>query len=468
LGALGLALSVAPFVLLLASIALLPLVAPRWWHSNRNKMLVSLALGAPVAVWFLAQFPAALAHTLLEYAAFIALLSALFLIAGGIYIRGSFTGKPLTNLGFYVVGAVLANLIGTTGASMLLIRPLLRANHRRRHKAHIVVFFIFIVSNCAGLLTPLGDPPLYLGFLKGVPFSWPLRLWPQWLFMVGVLLGVFYLTDRALAKREERAEHITLGSATPSGTTGPPGTPGGQPARGVGSASATRSDQSFGVEGLHNFVFLAMVLGLVLFSGSVVYPMRGPSLLGDSFGSVLSKLVQTAGMAVIAGVSYAVTRKDVRRKNDFTFAPMLEVAVVFAGIFLTMGPALLILESRGGDLGLDRAWQYFWATGVLSSFLDNAPTYLAFTSLVKGTLGLHGEGLQGLVADPSGAAFLAAISTGAVFMGANTYIGNGPNFMVRAVAEQAGVRMPTFIGYMAWSAAILAPLYVLLSLLFFR
>ncbi len=456
---------------MLLSIALLPLITPHWWHSNRNKALVALLFGAPIALWFVLRDAETLIHTLLEYGAFISLLGSLFVISGGIHIRGSFAGRPLSNVAFYAVGALLANFIGTTGSSMLLIRPLLRANRARRHQTHVVIFFIFIVSNCAGLLTPLGDPPLFLGFLKGVEFTWPLRLWPQWLVMVGALIGVFYLVDSALARKERSALRVAGGAdelphqdwLQPKATQAATQNAASVTVPGPGGGA----NDTFGIEGAHNFLFLAMVIGLILLSGYAIYPVHGPTLLGDTFGSVVSKLVQITGMAAITASSYLMTARKVRQKNEFGFGPIVEVAVLFAGIFVAMIPALLILETRGAQLGLERAWHYFWAAGALSSVLDNAPTYLAFSSLAKGTLGIHAEGLQALTADPTGAAYLAAIATGAVFMGANTYIGNGPNFMVKAIAEEAKVRMPSFFGYTVWSMAVLVPLYLLITFIFF-
>jgi Na+/H+ antiporter NhaD/arsenite permease-like protein len=467
LGLIYAVLFVLPFVGMLLSIALLPLITPHWWHSNRNKALVALLFGVPIALWFVVRDAETLVHTLLEYGAFISLLGSLFVISGGIHIRGSFAGRPVTNVAFYATGAILANFIGTTGSSMLLIRPLIRANRARRHQTHVVIFFIFIVSNCAGLLTPLGDPPLFLGFLRGVEFSWPLRLWPQWLVMVGALIGVFYLVDSVLARKESLALGVAGGAGGPPPQDSLPLTAAQHAASGANPGPGGEARDTFGIEGAHNFLFLAMIIGLILLSGYVIYPLGGPTLLGDTFGSVVSKLVQLTGMAAIAASSYLMTARKVRQKNEFGFGPIAEVAVVFAGIFVTMIPALLILETRGVQLGLERAWHYFWATGILSSVLDNAPTYLVFSSLAKGTLGIHAEGLQELAADPTGTAYLAAIATGAVFMGANTYIGNGPNFMVRAIAEEAKVRMPSFFGYMVWSMAVLVPLYLLITVIFF-
>ncbi len=438
------ALFVLPFVLLLGCLAILPLVVPCFWEKNKNKAIVSLGLGLPVAGFFLYQDWHTLANTLLDYAAFIALLSSLFIISGGIYIRGSFAGLPAVNALFLLTGALLANFIGTTGASMLMIRPLLRANKARHHKSHIVIFFIFVVSNCAGLLTPLGDPPLFLGFLKGIDFAWTLRLWREWLLVNGILLAVFFFLDNYWFHRE----HLEI--------------------KNMLIHKKELVSERFGIEGVHNFAFLAGVVLLIFVSGYAIYPMGGRLILGEPFGAVMSKVFQIIGMAMIALLSFKVTAKATHEKNHFSFGPILEVAVLFAGIFMAMVPALLILETQGSKLGVNQTWQFYWMSGALSSFLDNAPTYLTFTSLAKGVLGLGGEGLKILMQHPQGALYLAAISCGSVMMGANTYIGNGPNFMVKAIAEDAKVKMPSFFGYMAWSGAILIPIFIAVTFIFFR
>lgn len=435
------ALFVGPFALLLGALAILPLFANHFWEKNKNKAMISLGLAIPIALFYFIKDGAVMVHTALDYGAFIALLSALFIISGGIYIRGSFAGRPMVNTAFLSVGALLANFIGTTGASMLLIRPLLRANRLRERKAHIVIFFIFIVSNCAGLLTPLGDPPLFLGFLKGVPFAWTLQLWPQWLFMTGALLLAFFFFDQYQFDKEDLA---TKGSLV---------------------EDVTRSAEPFGIEGKHNFLFLAAVVALIVFSGYVVFPMHGAPILGEEFGAVVSKVVQMVGMAAIAFLSFKITSRETQQKNNFGFGPIVEVAVLFAGIFVTMVPALMILETQGSKLGVKEPWQFFWMTGLLSSFLDNAPTYMTYSTLAMATVG--SGSLEALTKSDLGGFLLAAVSCGAVLMGANTYIGNGPNFMVKAIAEENKVKMPSFFGYMVWSMAILIPLFAAVTLLFF-
>jgi Na+/H+ antiporter NhaD/arsenite permease-like protein len=432
--------TVLPFVGLLLSIAILPLALPHFWESNRNRGLVSALFAVPVAVYLVAAHGAAGVHELaekgMEYSSFIMLLASLFVVTGGIYVRGSLDGTPLVNTGLLAFGALIASWIGTTGASVLLIRPLLRANATRERKAHIVVFFIFTVSNCGGLLTPLGDPPLFLGFLKGVPFDWTFRLWPQWLVVNGALLVLFNLWDQRVLAREERER------------------PGSQ-------LEQLMEHERLGIEGATNFGFLAAIVGVIYAAGSGLGNGGAPWPFG----------VQEGLMAFVTVLAYATTPGRIRRANAFGFAPIIEVAVLFAGIFVTMAPALLLLNANARQFGLEEPWQFFWAAGLLSSFLDNAPTYLTFAATACGLDGVALEGrylTQYLALGDHAARTLAAISLGAVFMGANTYIGNGPNFMVKAIAEENGVRMPSFFGYMLYSGGVLIPLFTLLTVVFFR
>lgn len=418
--------SVIPFGLMLLCIAVLPLVANHWWEHNRNKGILSALLGVPVAVAMARVDLVAVGHTLHEYVAFIILLGALFVIAGGIVVRGTLAGTPGLNTGLLAIGAVIASFVGTTGASMLLIRPLLRANSVRRRVAHVVVFFIFVVSNAGGLLTPLGDPPLFLGFLRGVPFLWTMRLFLEWALVNGALLVLFYVVDSTIFRREDIERPGDLDEV------------------------AVAHKVPLSIAGKRNFLYLGGVVGVLLVSGSVKLPLG----------------VQEAGMALMAVASLLTTPKDLRRENVFSWGPIVEVAVVFAGIFATMIPALQILNARGGELGLEKPWQFFWATGLLSSFLDNAPTYLTFASTASAIVGTDANNLSQLIADPRGAELLTAISLGAVFMGANTYIGNGPNFMVKAIAEQGGVKMPGFFGYMGYSVFFLLPLFAAVTWIF--
>lgn len=435
--------TVLPFGAMLAAIALLPLTAGHWWEKNRNKFLVSLGLGIPVAAYLVIgwreQGLHELAHTAREFFSFIVLLAALFVISGGIFVRGSLAGTPAVNTFVLGSGAVLANFVGTTGASMLLVRPLLRANHSRRSRAHVFVFFIFIVSNCGGLLTPLGDPPLFLGFLNGVPFGWTLRLAPQWLLVNGSLLAIYHVWDRIVLAREERqrpASHLE---------------------------QAIQVHEPLGIEGLRNVLLLAGILVTIYAAGTGLANEGEPWPFG----------IQEGLMLALTAASLFSTPARIHASNKFGFGPIIEVAVLFAGIFTTMTPALLILNVSGPTLGIREPWQFFWASGGLSSFLDNAPTYLAFAAAACGLhdVPLYGRYLANLLAssDAAGAAeTLAAISCGSVFMGANSYIGNGPNFMVKAIAEDHGVPMPGFFGYMAYSCGILLPLFVIVTFVCFR
>jgi Na+/H+ antiporter NhaD/arsenite permease-like protein len=403
---------VVPFALLLLGIAVFPLFAAHFWESNLRKLGVCAVLGLPVLWLYLRHHPQGLVHTASDYASFIILLASLYVISGGVFLEGDLQATPRTNATFLAGGALLASFIGTTGASMLLIRPLLQTNRERRRVTHTVVFFIFLVSNVGGCLTPLGDPPLFLGYLAGVPFTWTLRLTMPWAFTTALLLAAYYLWDRREHAREERGDLREDRLAV-------------RPLR---------------LAGRENLVLL---LGIVLAAAFLHAPWR------------------EVAMVALAAASLLRTQKELREANQFSFHPILEVAAVFAGIFVTMLPALDLLRARGADLGVRDPWQFFWATGALSSFLDNAPTYLTFLALAQG-LKLTPE-VVGVSHE-----VLTAISLGAVFMGANTYIGNGPNFMVRSIAEARGVKMPGFGGYMLYSGAILIPAFVLVTFVFFR
>ncbi|EGI78400.1 sodium:proton antiporter [Hylemonella gracilis] len=434
-----------PFAGILLSIALLPLLTPHFWHHHFGKITAAWALAFLLP--FAAVFGPGLAahsfvHALLaEYIPFILLLTALFTVSGGIYIKGNLHGSPGLNTAILAIGAVLASFMGTTGASMLLIRPLIRANDNRRHKAHVIVFFIFIVSNAGGSLTPLGDPPLFLGFLKGVDFFWTLQhIWPDTLFLVGSLLALFYALDSWYYRRREEIKPV---DPTPDTTR-------------------------LGFDGGVNFVLLAVVVILVLMSG-----IWEPGVVFNVFGTEvgLAGLARDAGLIAVTLMSLKLTPGDVHDNNQFSWGPMQEVAKLFAGIFLTIVPVIAMLKAGvngpfGGVVaavtnadGTPNPAMYFWATGALSSFLDNAPTYLVFFNTAGG---------DPTVLMTSMATTLAAISAGAVFMGANTYIGNAPNLMVKAIAEERGVKMPSFFGYMLWSVGILVPLFVVMTFLFFR
>jgi Na+/H+ antiporter NhaD/arsenite permease-like protein len=426
--------SVLPFVLLLLAIAVLPLAAEHWWHQNRNKALVAAVLAIPTAGYLFlvglisgqATMPA-LGHEMANYVSFIVLLGSLYIVSGGIVVAGDLDGKPLTNTTLLGIGCVLANLIGTTGASALLIRPYLRINKKRRYTLHVPIFFIFTVSNLGGLLTPLGDPPLFLGYLHQVPFFWTFDLWREWLLVNAVVLGIFFIWDTLAWRREPK-----------SGVPGEPGAAARSPLR---------------LQGLVNVPLLAGIMAGVLLQGVL------PDLWSDLVGGGV--------MAAMALVSLTVTPKPLREANGFTWEPILEVAILFAGIFVTMVPALALLERHRDAFGITQPWQFFWLTGSLSAFLDNAPTYLTFATMAAGSSDfsvLVNDQVPGI----NGPLVLQAISCGAVFMGALTYIGNGPNFMVKAIAEQSGYKMPAFFGFLAYACVILLPVFVLVTLIFFR
>jgi Na+/H+ antiporter NhaD/arsenite permease-like protein len=397
---------------MLLAIATLPLAAPGWWEPNRNKLLLSCALGLPVFALYLARQPLALVRMGEEYVSFILLLAGLYVISGGILLRGDLEAKPLTNTAFLAAGSILASFIGTTGAAMLLIRALLQTNRERSRVKHTVIFFIFLVCNIGGLLTPLGDPPLFLGYLQGVPFPWTFTLWLPWLLMVATLLLVYFIWDSLQHAREPLA--------------------------------ALRRDRAqiepLRVVGLINGLWLG---GVVLAVAVLRAPWREAVIVG------------------LAALSLRTTPSRIRRANGFTAHPMIEVAVLFFGIFLTMIPVLELLRTHAGRFGIRAPWQFFWATGILSSFLDNAPTYLTLLAL--------GQGL-GLADEVAGVphSVLTGISLGAVAMGANTYIGNAPNFMVKSIAEEAGVKMPSFFGYLIYSGSLLIPLFIGITFVFFR
>jgi len=431
-----------PFMGILLSIALFPLVAPHVWEHHHGKIAalwgvlvlvpMALILGPTTALH-------ALVHTaLLEYIPFILLLLALFTVAGGILVRGNIHGAPVTNTVLLAIGTVLASFIGTTGASMVMIRPVMRANDDRLHNVHVIVFFIFLVSNIGGSLTPLGDPPLFLGFLRGVDFFWTTtHLLAETIFAGILLLAVFFVFDAYLYRKEGRIK--------------PDPTP----------------DLPVRITGGINFVLIFVIIGAILMSATV--DLGRVSVLGTEVE--LANALRDAIMVVVTAVSLALTPKENRAENGFNWGPIEEVAKLFAGIFITIIPVLAMLKAGSEGVfaplvalvsnpdGSPNNAAYFWLTGGLSSFLDNAPTYLVFFELAGGDP-------QHLMTDM--ALTLAAISAGAVFMGANSYIGNAPNFMVYAIARQGGVKMPSFFGYLVWSGAILVPTFVLMTLLFFR
>ena len=434
---------IAPFILLLLSIAVMPFINRHWWEHNYP--FVSFALGAVTVVYyfFILKNAPRMLHTAIEYFSFISLIGSLFVVAGGIHIRVKGRSTPIANVILLGIGAIISNFLGTTGASMVLIRPYIRLNKYRISGYHIV-FFIFIVSNIGGMLTPIGDPPLFLGYLKGVPFFWVItRVWYIWLIAVGSVLFVFYLIDRYNYKKLPDVMEREI---------------------------EAKGEEAV-VEGLHNVIFLAIILGAVFLEE----PIREIIMIGS------------------AVASYLTTKREIHERNDFNFIPIKEVAILFAGIFATMVPALDWLELNAEKLGITHPGQFFWGTGVLSSFLDNAPTYLNFLSAAFGLHGLsvdnpiHMKAMLGMLSPNdlshlqilhnSGVfpvtndswKYVQAISVSAVIFGAMTYIGNGPNFMVKSIAEQAHIKMPSFFGYMIkYSMPILLPIFTFIWFIFFR
>ena len=448
--------SIVPFAGMLLSIAIFPLVRAEWWE--RHQLLVSLAWALIFLVPFLFAYGAEvtaeqLAEVIIgDYVPFIVLLLGLYVVAGGIHVGGTIAGTTRNNVVILLIGSFLASWVGTTGAAMLLIRPLLRANLWRRHRAHVVVFFIFLVANAGGCLTPLGDPPLFLGYLRGVPFFWTLEhIWPLLLVNVVLLIGLFVAVDRHFMRKEGRENYRQL-------------------------ELLTRADDRVPIhlQGWHNLFFLLIIIVGVILNGLIpqletfIDAETGRTFGVDVFGAHigLEYVAQISLICLAMILSWLTTSTDDRSRNNFEWAPIAEVARLFIGIFVTMIPALAILRAHGGSLGLDSPLGFFWATGALSSFLDNSPTYVVFLT-TAGALGTDAAGAVVTTIGTVDPSILLAISAGAVFMGAVTYIGNAPNFMVKSIAEGAGVKMPSFFGYIGWALAFLIPVFVVDSLLFF-
>ncbi len=432
-----------PFAGMLLSIAICPLVNGAWWEKFK---------GAAVLFWsllFLVPFAigngagTALNHFLEvilgDYISFIVLLFGLFCVAGNIRIRGTLAGTPKVNVLLLLIGTLLSSWVGTTGASMLLIRPVIRANSWRKRKVHTMVFFIFLVSNIGGCLTPVGDPPLLMGFMHGVPFTWSFHLLPVFLLNVVLLLALYFIIDSRAYKKD-----LSDGA----------------------KPKASEKTEKIGLEGAHNLIFLLCIVGAVILSGSLAninaFFGNGIKIEGE-VTLTFATMIEMAIILLSAFLSFKTTKKEVRTANNFSWGAIQEVAVLFIGIFITMIPALLILSARGSELGITKNWQMFWATGALSSFLDNTPTYLVF---FETAVSLHATNEAiGSVMIPQ--TMLMAISCGAVFMGANTYIGNAPNFMIKSIAEENNIKMPSFFGYLFWSVCCLVPVFLIDTLIFF-
>lgn len=428
--------SMIPFGLMLLAIAVGPIKAEKFWESNLNKLIVALVLAIPTAIALvLGGLGHELYHQMMnDYVPFIILLGALFIITGGIHLEGDIQAKPWINTLFLGIGWILASVMGTTGAAMLLIRPLIATNKQRKHKVHTILFFIALVANCGGLLTPLGDPPLFMLYLRGVPFTWFLQLFPEWLFVGIVLLMLYFAVDTFYYKREhsqakemDRLEHRALD-----------------------------------LSGKINFLYLVgVVVAVALVNESYIPAMA------KAGASIWMVHLRDIVLLVLTGLSLLTTSKEIRyEKNKFSWMPITEVTILFLGIFVTMTPVLEYLRVHAASLGLNEIWQFYYTTGTLSSFLDNTPTAVAFHSVA---LGLPAEQLAlygGEIVAGVPSMLLKAISLGSVMFGAMTYIGNGPNFMVKAIAERRGIKMPSFFGYMIFSLGVLLPVYMLVQLIF--
>jgi Na+/H+ antiporter NhaD/arsenite permease-like protein len=437
-----------PFAGLLLCIAVFPLVKAEWWEAHRPHAVIfwSLLFLIPFTVMYGigTATETVLECILNDYLTFIVLLFGLFCVSGNITLDGNIAGSPRTNVFLLALGTLLSSCIGTTGASMLLVRPMIKMNSWRKRKTHIMVFFIFLISNMGGCLTPIGDPPLLMGFMRGVPFFWSLRLFPILLFNMIVVLAIYFILDTR-AYRKDIAEGMKPDISEP-GT-------------------------EVKLLGVHNIIFLVMIVAAVILSGVLpglsMFQDAAGNVRGIHFGEVVlgfPSIIEVVIILLAAFLSFKTTKAEIRTKNHFTWGAIEEVAVLFIGIFITMQPALMILKAKGGDLGITEAYQMFWATGLLSSFLDNTPTYLVFLT-TAGSLGFT-EGISTTVGMIP-VHLLIAISCGAVFMGANTYIGNAPNFMVKSISDENGIKMPSFFGYIGWSLCCLVPVFLLDTLIFF-
>lgn len=439
-----------PFVGILLCIAVMPLIKPDWWEHNQPLVVIiwSLLFVIPCAILHGTgeAMEIVLECLINDYLTFIVLLFGLFCVSGNITMEGDLAGSPRVNVILLTIGTLLSSLIGTTGSSMLMVRPVIKMNSWRKHKTHIMVFFIFLVSNIGGCLTPIGDPPLLMGFSRGVPFFWSLKLFPILLVNMTVLLFVFYWIDRKAYCRD-----IAKGRMP----------------------DIRKPKTKISIQGLHNLIFIVMIVAAVILSGILPDMPAFQNAEGEVLGIHIYKEIVLTYPAIIeivlillaAFLSFKTTDEKIRIKNHFSWGAIKEVAVLFFGIFITMQPALMILKSVGGSLGLTEPIQMFWVTGGLSSFLDNTPTYLVFLT-TTGAMNFA-EGIATTLGNVP-VQMLVAISCGAVFMGANTYIGNAPNFMVKAISDENGIRMPSFFGYILWSLCVLVPVFLLDTLIFFR
>lgn len=439
-----------PFAGLLLCIAIMPLVRGEWWEAHQPIVVLMwiLLFTIPFAVMYGGgtALETVLECMINDYLTFIVLLFGLYCVAGNITLEGDLVGSPVMNVVMLAIGTLLSSIIGTTGSSMLMVRPMIKMNSWRNRRAHIMVFFIFLVSNIGGCLTPVGDPPLLMGFSRGVPFFWSLNIFPVLAFNMAILLFIFYHIDK-------RAYYKDIASGL--------------------MPDISKPGVKITIQGLHNLIFLVMIVAAVILSGvlpdlSAFQDAQGNLIGIHIFGEVtlgLPAIIEIVIILLAAFLSFKTSNKEIRIKNHFTWGAIQEVAVLFVGIFITMQPALMILKSMGASLGLKEPFQMFWVTGALSSFLDNTPTYLVFLT-TAGVMGFTSGITTTLGTIPQ--KMLMAISCGAVFMGANTYIGNAPNFMVKSISDENGIRMPSFFRYLLWSVMVLIPVFLLDTLIFFR
>ncbi len=421
-------ISLFPFVLMLLSIAIFPLFWNHWWEKNKNKLIVAIILSLPIVVFLLiGHLSEKLFETLVfDYVPFIILLGSLFTITGGIYLSGDIEAKPIINTAFLGTGAVLASIMGTTGAAMLLIRPVIQTNKEREFKVHTILFFIGIIANCGGLLTPLGDPPLFMMYLRGAPFTWFLQLFPEWLVTNLLLLVIYFFVDSYYHKKEKKENILRDESLI-------------KPIR---------------IEGKMNFIWLVGVVVAVAFINEQYLSMIAQNHY--------NKFLREAAILIMAILSILFTTRLTRQSNNFTWEPIKEVAYLFLGIFITMVPCILYLEYNAKSLGVNLAYQFYYSAGALSSVLDNTPTAVTFYSLALGLGQQAANMVAGIPYD-----LMKAISVGAVFFGSMTYIGNGPNFMVKSVAEENNIKMPDFFSYIyKFSLFVLLPIFILVQILF--
>ncbi len=437
-----------PFAVMLLGIAICPFVVGEWWEKNFNKLLFSLSLGIPTSIYlFVNGMGDRIVHQMLyDYVPFITLLCALFVVTGGMCRSGYIEPKPSINTAILAIGFVLASFIGTTGAAMLLVRMLIDINRTRRNKIHTMLFFTAIVANCGGVLTPLGDPPLFLLYLRGVEFTWFLKLLPQWLFTGLALLGMYYIADSHYYKQEQKLERLLRQRAARFRSE----------QQIIQPESVEREQAEF--RGVINVIYLVIILFAVAFVNPGQIPM-----MGREDAPLYIKFLREIVLFVVILLSLLTTKRSVRVANHFTWAPILEVAALFIGIFSTMTPAMIYLNANASSLGLDAPWQFYYSTGMLSSFLDNAPTAVAFYTIATGLP--VAEGVATVAGIPE--ILMKSIALGAVFFGSMTYIGNGPNFMIKSIAEENGIAMPSFFGYIfKFSLRYLLPLYAVVQWLF--